>query len=162
MPINDLALLLDIFGNSEGTILLIWIVMFCLVFTSPAKLRVELREKSANIVTDALHIRIFEFIRKSNPINKTLLFDCSVYNSYAKYVYPTKRKGQRSNAAVWQKTLNERQCIGEITQSRYKNARLCNITDRVRTVSWSDNSHPTSVVNLRLKGLTFPLPAIAM
>ena len=32
------------------------------------------------------------------------------------------------------------------------------ITDRPRTVMWSDNSHPTSVVNLSFKGLTFLLP----
>ena len=41
--IKDLALLLDLFGNSEGTKLLIWTVIFYLVFTAPAKWRVELR-----------------------------------------------------------------------------------------------------------------------
>ena len=45
MLINDLALLLDQFGNSEGTKLLIWTVIFCLAFTAPAKWRVELRAK---------------------------------------------------------------------------------------------------------------------
>ena len=33
------------------------------------------------------------------------------------------------------------------------------IMDRLRTIIWSDNSHPTSVVTLRFKGPTFPLPA---
>ena len=45
MLINDIALLLDLFRNSEGTKLLIWTVTFCLVFTVTAKWRVELRAK---------------------------------------------------------------------------------------------------------------------
>ena len=45
MLINDNVLLLDLFGDSEGTKLLIWTVNFCLVFTAPAKWRVELRAK---------------------------------------------------------------------------------------------------------------------
>ena len=43
--IYDIALLLDLIGNSEGTKLLILTVIFCLVFTAPAKWRVELRAK---------------------------------------------------------------------------------------------------------------------
>ena len=50
--IYDIALLLDLIGNSEGTKLLILTVIFCLVFTAPANWRVEL--ESAIIVTDAL------------------------------------------------------------------------------------------------------------
>ena len=38
-------LLLDLIRNSEGTKLLILTVIFCLVFTAPAKWRVELRAK---------------------------------------------------------------------------------------------------------------------
>ena len=46
MLIYDIALLLDLIGNSEGTKLLILTVFFfCLVFTAPAKWRVELRAK---------------------------------------------------------------------------------------------------------------------
>ena len=45
MLINDIALLLDLFGNLEGTKLLILTVIFCLVFTAPAKWRVKLRAK---------------------------------------------------------------------------------------------------------------------
>ena len=45
MLVNDFALLLDLYGNSEGTKLLIWTVLFCLVYTAPAKCRVELRAK---------------------------------------------------------------------------------------------------------------------
>ena len=48
MLINDLTLLLDLFGNSEGTKLLIWTVIFCLVFTAPEKWRVELRAKTGH------------------------------------------------------------------------------------------------------------------
>ena len=46
--INDLTLLLDLFWNSEGTKLLIWTVIFCLVFTAPEKWRVELRAKTGH------------------------------------------------------------------------------------------------------------------
>ena len=35
------------------------------------------------------------------------------------------------------------------------------VADRLRTVSWSNNGHPTSVVN-RFTGPTFPLPATAV
>ena len=42
---NDLTLLQDLFGNSEQTKLMICTVIFCLVFTAPAKWRVELRAK---------------------------------------------------------------------------------------------------------------------
>ena len=42
---NDLALLLHLFRNSEETKLLICTVIFCLVFTASAKWRVELRAK---------------------------------------------------------------------------------------------------------------------
>ena len=43
--INGIALLLDLLKNSEGTKLLIWKIIFGLVFTAPAKWRVELRTK---------------------------------------------------------------------------------------------------------------------
>ena len=42
---NDLALLQDLFGNSKETKLLICTVIFCLVFTVPAKWRVNLWSK---------------------------------------------------------------------------------------------------------------------
>ena len=42
---HDLTLLQDLFGNSEYTKLLICTVIFCLVFTAPAKLEVKLRAK---------------------------------------------------------------------------------------------------------------------
>ena len=48
--------------------------------------------------------------------------------------------------------LNDRQFICEMTQRRYKYVRL----DRLRTVSWSDSSHQTGMVNVRLKGSTLP------
>ena len=45
MLIYDISLILDLIRNSEGTKLLILTVIFCLVFTAPAKWRVELRAK---------------------------------------------------------------------------------------------------------------------
>ena len=45
MLVNDLALLLDPYGNSEENKLLICTVIFCLVLTASAKWRVELRAK---------------------------------------------------------------------------------------------------------------------
>ena len=45
---NDLALLLDLFGNPEEIKLLICTVIFCLVFTAPEKWRVELRAKNGH------------------------------------------------------------------------------------------------------------------
>ena len=48
MLVNDLALLLDLFGNSERTKLLIYTIIFCLVFTAPEKWRVELRAKTGH------------------------------------------------------------------------------------------------------------------
>ena len=56
MLINDLTLLLDLFGNSEGTKLLIWTVIFCLVCTAPEKWRWNSGKKPATIVTDACKI----------------------------------------------------------------------------------------------------------
>ena len=46
--INDLTLLLDLFGNSEGTKLLIWTIISCLVFTAPEKWRMKLRAKTGH------------------------------------------------------------------------------------------------------------------
>ena len=43
--IYDIALILDLIRNSEGTKLLILTVIFCLVFPAQAKWRVELRAK---------------------------------------------------------------------------------------------------------------------
>ena len=48
MLINDLTLLLDLFGNSKGTKLLMWTVISCLVFTVPEKWRMELRAKTGH------------------------------------------------------------------------------------------------------------------
>ena len=52
---NDLSLLLDLFGNSEGTKLLIWTVIFCLVFTAPEKWSLELRAKTGHCRYRCLH-----------------------------------------------------------------------------------------------------------
>ena len=46
--------------------------------------------------------------------------------SFAKQNIIQNRKGKRSDAVVWQTPLNDRQCIGEMTQTRYKYVRLHN------------------------------------
>ena len=43
-----------------------------------------------------------------------------------------------------------------------KNFDYTTIADRLRTVSWSNSSHPTGVVKPVYKRLTFPLSAIAV
>ena len=57
--IDGLALLLDLFGNSEETKLFIWTVIFCLVFTAPPKLRVEFRAKIGHYRNRCFGIEIF-------------------------------------------------------------------------------------------------------
>ena len=53
--INDLSFLLGLFEKSEVTKLLICMaVIFCLMFTAPAKWGLNSGQKSANIVADAL------------------------------------------------------------------------------------------------------------
>ena len=49
--------------------------------------------------------------------------------------------------------------IVNVTQRRYKTFDYTTITDRLRTVSWSDNIHLTGLVNLGFKGRTCSLPA---
>ena len=51
---NDLALLLDLFGNSEGTKLLILKVIFVWCLLRQQNGGLNSGQKSANIVTDAL------------------------------------------------------------------------------------------------------------
>ena len=52
---NNLALLRDLFGNSEYTKLMICTVIFCLVFTAPAKRSVQLRAKISQYRNRCLH-----------------------------------------------------------------------------------------------------------
>ena len=59
-----------------------------------------------------------------------------------------------SETVVWQTPLNNRNCMFKGRQRRSENVRR-------RTVSWCDNSHPTSVVTLRFKGPTYPFKATA-
>ena len=58
MLINDLALLLDLFGNSEGTKLLIWIIIFVWCLLRQRNGALDSGQQSANIVivTDALDL----------------------------------------------------------------------------------------------------------
>ena len=48
------------------------------------------------------------------------------------------------------------------TKNATKNFDYTTITDRLRTVSWSNNSHPTGVVKTVYERSTFPLTATAM
>ena len=70
-----------------------------------------------------------------------------------------KRKGKGSDAVVWQTSLNNRQCLFQATQRRFKTFDYTTIVGRLRMVSCCDNSHATGVVNLKFKDPTFPLPA---
>ena len=53
--------------------------------------------------------------------------------------------------------LNNRQFIGKVTQRRYKTFDYTTVTDRLGTVSLSDNSHLTGLINLRFNDRTFQL-----
>ena len=50
----------------------------------------------------------------------------------------------------------------ENTKTATKNLDYTTIVDRIRTVSWSKNSHPTCVVKPIYESLTFPPTATAM
>ena len=55
-----------------------------------------------------------------------------------------KRKGTQS----YEKTLIDRKNIGKVVQRRYKTFDYTTITNRVKTVRWSDNRDPTDVVKV--------------
>ena len=75
--INDLTLLLDLFGNSERTKLLIWTVISCLVFTAPEKWRMELWAKTGHYRN-----RCFIFKRRGIYISLYLLPNPLIYCLY--------------------------------------------------------------------------------
>ena len=56
-------------------------------------------------------------------------------------------------------TPKRKKRIGDIKDRRYKAFDYTVISNRLRTVSWNDNSYPTSVVTQKLKAQRFPLPA---
>ena len=71
MLVNDLALLLDLFGNSEERKLLICTAIFVLVFTASPKWKVELRAKIGHYRNRCLHLIID---KKSNVREKNSLY----------------------------------------------------------------------------------------
>ena len=53
-------------------------------------------------------------------------FRSLLWNRWTELAEIRKRKGKRSDAVVWQTSLNDRQYIGEITRRRFKNFRFHN------------------------------------
>ena len=75
------------------------------------------------------------------------------------------RKGKRSDSVLWQKPLHQ-QKKSKKQRDNIKNATksfdYTTIADRLRTVSWSNSSHPTGVVKPVYERSTFPLTATAV
>ena len=76
-------------------------------------------------------------------------------------ILKTKRK--RSDSVLWLKPLHQQKCQkGKVTTpTEPQKFDYTAIADRLRTVSWSNYSHQTGVVN-RFTGPTFSLPATAV
>ena len=73
-------------------------------------------------------------------------------------------KRRRSCPVLWQKPLHQQKCQkGKVTTQTtpQKSSIQQQLRTDLRTVSWSNYSHPTGVVNL-VYGPTFPLPATAV
>ena len=68
MLVNYLALLLDLFRNSEGTKLLIYTIIFCLVFNAPEKWRVELRAKTGHYRNRCFDSLLFYMTERSASV----------------------------------------------------------------------------------------------
>ena len=68
----------------------------------------------------------------------------------------TKRK--RSDSVLWQKPLHPQNNLKSNMQHKNatKNFDYTTIVDRLRTVSWSNSSHPTGVVKPGLRALNLP------
>ena len=72
-----------------------------------------------------------------------------------------KRKMKRSDSVLWQKPLHP-QKIQKATWQHKNVTKILDYTtiaDRLRTVSWSNRSHPTGVVKPVYERSTFPLTA---
>ena len=74
-----------------------------------------------------------------------------------------REKRKRSDSVLWQKPLYQQECrTGKLTTQKVtKNFHYTAIVDWLRTVSWSNCSHPTGVV-YQLTDQTFRLPATAV
>ena len=74
------------------------------------------------------------------------------------------RKRRRSDSVLWQNPYTHR-IIQKATwqhKNATKNFDYTTIADRLRTVSWSNSSHPTGVVKPVYERSTFPLSATAV
>ena len=68
----------------------------------------------------------------------------------------------KSDAAVWQTPKTTDNVYVKWHKDSTNTFDYTTITDQHWTVNRSDNSHPTGVVNLRFRGPTSQLPAIAV
>ena len=61
----------------------------------------------------------------------------------------SEKKRKRSSSVLWQKPLYQQKCqTGKVTtQKRYQNVQYTAIMDRLKTVSWSNYSHPAGLIN---------------
>ena len=62
------------------------------------------------------------------------------------FFYSYKRKKKRSDSVLWQKPLQKNQKRNVTTQKRHQNFDYTTIADRLRTVSWGNDIHPTGVI----------------
>ena len=69
-----------------------------------------------------------------------------------------KGKWKRSNADVWQTSLNDMQCKPKVYSDAAKTFDYTTVMDRLGRASSSDNSNPPGLVNLKLKDSTFQIP----
>ena len=77
---------------------------------------------------------------------------------------PVQRKRKGSDSVLWQKPLHplKNPKSNVTTQKMYQNFDYTTITDRLRTVSWGNDSDPTGVVKTVYGIPTFPLTAKAV
>ena len=77
-----------------------------------------------------------------------------------KKCFSAKRKRRRSDLVLWQKPLYQQKIRKPMDKT--KTPPKTSITQRLRTVSWSSNNHPTGVVILVYGYPTFPLTTKAV
>ena len=78
---DDLTLLQDLFGNSEETKLLICTVIFCLLFTAPAKWRLELRAKIGHYGNRCFGVIRFQKYKTKGIVTSYLVFSVIVFTN---------------------------------------------------------------------------------
>ena len=86
---NYHTLLQDMFGNSESTKLMICTVIFCLVFTAPAKRRVELRAKIGQYRNRCLEKNVIISYNYFSCISNALRLQCYLPICFPCYIMET-------------------------------------------------------------------------